>query len=65
MKIFLPVLLAMSVLISVSGCESVKPIAEPKFEVDRALFPYQSKYLNLSNGTRVHYVDEGKGPVLK
>jgi haloalkane dehalogenase len=34
------------------------------FEVDRALFPYQPHYLTLSDGARVHYVDEGEGPVL-
>ena len=64
MKTLLAVLLAISGLIGMTGCESVTPKIEPKFEVDRGLFPYQSKYVNLDNGTRIHYVDEGKGPVL-
>jgi haloalkane dehalogenase len=32
--------------------------------VDRTQFPYESHYLTLSNGARIHYVDEGSGPVL-
>lgn len=35
-----------------------------KFEINRKLFPYKSKYIDLSDGTRIHYVDEGSGPVL-
>jgi haloalkane dehalogenase len=34
------------------------------FKIDRALFPFQSRYTTLSNGARIHYVDEGKGPLL-
>ena len=64
MKTSLLLGLAISGLIGMTGCESVTPKVEPKFEVDRGLFPYPSQYLNLSNGIRVHYVDEGKGPVL-
>ena len=37
---------------------------EPKFEVDRLLFPFESRFLSLRSGARVHYVDEGEGPVL-
>jgi len=36
----------------------------PKFKIDRSLFPFESRYLDLEDGTRIHYVDEGKGPVL-
>ncbi|MFT7580527.1 MAG: haloalkane dehalogenase [Myxococcota bacterium] len=36
----------------------------PGFEIDRALFPYASRFLTLKDGTRIHYVDEGEGPVL-
>ena len=35
-----------------------------RFEVDKDLFPYQPRYLMLENGGRLHYIDEGKGPVL-
>jgi hypothetical protein len=38
--------------------------AMERFPVDRAQFPYQSRYLALGNGARIHYVDEGSGPVL-
>lgn len=34
------------------------------FKVDQELFPYQSRYLELQNGARIHYIDEGKGPTL-
>ena len=29
-----------------------------------AMFPFQSQYIDLENGARVHYVDEGEGPTL-
>lgn len=33
--------------------------------VDRQLFPFESRWLELSGGARLHYVDEGRGaPVL-
>ena len=35
-----------------------------KFEVDRELFHFESRFLELENGIRVHYVDEGKGPTI-
>ena len=35
-----------------------------KFTVDQQLFPYQSRFMKLDNGTRIHYVDEGNGPTL-
>ena len=34
------------------------------FKVDKALFPYESHYIDLENGARIHYVDEGKGKTL-
>ncbi|RLJ16017.1 alpha/beta hydrolase [bacterium endosymbiont of Escarpia laminata] len=54
---------ALSSLMEYSSALAVDP-NENKFEVDKNLFPYQSQYLILDNGARVHYVDEGKGPVL-
>jgi len=33
-------------------------------EAYKALFPFQSKFVELDNGSRVHYVDEGEGPTL-
>jgi len=35
-----------------------------KFEVDRELFPFESRFLKTSNGSEIHYVDEGDGPVI-
>ena len=35
-----------------------------KFAVNQKLLPYQSHYLILENGTKIHYLDEGKGPTL-
>ena len=35
-----------------------------KFDVDRELFPFESRFLELENGIRVHYVDEGHGPTI-
>jgi len=58
--------LSLALLVGLAGCTSV-PIpsaSSPKFDVDRNLFPFESRYLTLSNGARVHYVDEGQGPVL-
>jgi haloalkane dehalogenase len=35
-----------------------------KFDVDRALFPFESKFVDSRGGARIHYVDEGQGPVV-
>ncbi len=35
-----------------------------KFEVDRDLFPYESHFMDLEDGIKIHYVDEGEGPVI-
>lgn len=35
-----------------------------KFEVDKDLFPFDNNYLELKNNTNIHYIDEGKGPVI-
>ncbi len=37
---------------------------EPRFEIDRSLFPFESRFVSLKHGARIHYVDEGQGPVL-
>lgn len=37
---------------------------QPKFAVDRELFPFEPHWLRLKNGAVVHYLDEGDGPVL-
>ncbi|MCR9219015.1 MAG: alpha/beta fold hydrolase [Alphaproteobacteria bacterium] len=34
------------------------------FKPDPRLFPFRSRWLTLSDGARLHYVDEGDGPVL-
>ena len=33
------------------------------FDVDRDLFAFTSRFMEMSNGAKVHYVDEGKGDV--
>lgn len=40
--------------------------AQPRLseEAYAELFPYESRYLDLESGARVHYVDEGQGPPL-
>lgn len=35
-----------------------------KFHPDPALYPFKSNWVELGSGSRVHYVDEGNGPVL-
>lgn len=35
-----------------------------KFKVDTELYPFQSRWISLNNGAAIHYVDEGKGPIL-
>jgi pimeloyl-ACP methyl ester carboxylesterase len=48
------------------GGERVGPRGpgEMAFEVPRALFDVDHHFVDLPGGARVHYVDEGKGPVL-
>ncbi len=43
---------------------AVEPSPENRFVVDQALFPYAPHRLQLDSGARIHYVDEGQGPVL-
>ncbi len=35
-----------------------------KFNINKDLFPFQNNFLRLDDGTKVHYIDEGEGPVL-
>lgn len=35
-----------------------------KFEIDRELYPFESRFLETEIGAKVHYVDEGRGPVV-
>ena len=35
-----------------------------KFQPDTKLYPFKSNWMELSDGSRIHYVDEGRGPVL-
>lgn len=35
-----------------------------RFEIDRSLFPFESRFVSLKSGARIHYIDEGEGPVL-
>ena len=59
-------LFAVAGLLGLGGCssESAANAKAPGFVSDVSLFPYSSHYLELKNGARIHYVDEGEGPVL-
>ncbi len=35
-----------------------------KFNINKELFPFQNNFLHLDDGTKIHYIDEGEGPVL-
>jgi len=35
-----------------------------KFNINKDLFPFQNNFLHLDDGTKIHYIDEGEGPVL-
>jgi haloalkane dehalogenase len=56
-------LAASGVLVSAATSEAQSEV-DPKFLTDPELFPYSSHYLELKNGARIHYVDEGERPVL-
>lgn len=53
-------LVAMAALGDAAGAPAVAPAAV----LAPALFPYRSHHLQLETGARIHYVDEGEGPVL-
>lgn len=42
---------------------TAQPVGERPGWVDDALFPFQSRFVEL-DGTVVHYIDEGSGPIL-
>jgi len=61
------IILVISLMFMFLGCSNkVAQIAsdEPKFEVNKTLYPFKSRYLSLENGAKIHYVDEGEGEVL-
>lgn len=35
-----------------------------QFKIDQELFPFQSRFITLDNGAKIHYIDEGTGPTL-
>ena len=37
---------------------------EMKFEVNKKLFPFKNNFIKIKKGIDVHFVDEGKGPVI-
>jgi len=41
-----------------------QPSPARRFEVNPVLYPFASHWLDLSDGGRIHYLDEGDGPVL-
>ena len=34
------------------------------FKIDQELYPFKSNYIEVRKGINIHYVDEGKGPVI-
>ncbi len=63
-KVLLPIkVIAIGLLLSVAYLTLTDPTPK-EFKVNKALFPYPAHYLELDNGARIHYVDEGKGPTL-
>jgi len=49
-----------------SECNKTPPkeLTMSKFEIDQSLMPFKSRYLKLDSGAKIHYLDEGKGPVI-
>lgn len=58
------ILLTSLLLLTACGNEQQQITDQPKFKVDKSLFPYQPHYLELKNGEKLHYVDIGKGPII-
>lgn len=50
----------------IMACSQIPETTEsrPDIAVNRDLYPYQSRWLRLDNGTCIHYLDEGQGPTL-
>lgn len=44
---------------------TVQPVGDnPAFQIDHELYPFGSRYVELSDGVPIHYVDEGEGPTV-
>ena len=57
-------ILMISVLGFVGCAEKTPPVPnmkQPKFQVDKELYPFASHYITLQDGSKIHYVDEGEG----
>lgn len=39
-------------------------MSKPKFTPNKKLYPFESNYMTLKSGAKIHYVDEGEGDVL-
>ena len=51
------------------GCSTVNyeasvDTSKPKFKPNKKLYPFESHYIDLEDGAKIHYVDEGKGDVI-
>ena len=44
--------------------KSKTSIENLKFEVDKSLYPFKNNFITITKGINIHYVDEGKGPVI-
>jgi len=61
------IILLISLLFLFIGCSNKATqvnIDEPKFKVNKELYPFKSHYMTMDNGAKIHYVDEGKGEIL-
>jgi haloalkane dehalogenase len=61
-------LMMLTILLFWQGCTATKTKVvdrdKPKFIPNKVLYPYESNYLVLKSGAKIHYLDEGEGDVL-
>lgn len=57
-------IIALSLFVVVVIVTMITERTTREFVVDRTLFPFESRFVTLASGARIHYVDEGQGPLL-
>lgn len=66
-NIFLRVTIFLLSSFMMYGCSSVHQevdMDKQKFAPNKELYPFQSHYMTLESGAKIHYVDEGEGDIL-
>jgi len=61
--VFVLSLLALGIAIAVAWLYLTDPTPDA-FVLDRARYPFQSQFMDLPDGSRLHYLDEGRGQTL-